>query len=98
MCDTQNMNDGHAWTLDSNVAFCTKHTKQVEVLRRDVSQYKARIESLEADFMRVDVGSHAGPGTDEQLGKAWEVAQTFKKRWAAQGCGGGSGFWATCGL
>ncbi|GFR44254.1 hypothetical protein Agub_g5456 [Astrephomene gubernaculifera] len=61
-------------------------SKKVEVLQRDVALYKARIEELERDFMRIDVlgnmeglGGSGAPG-DEQLKKAWEIASTFKKR------------------
>lgn len=55
--------------------------KKVELLQRDVALYKARIEDLERDFMKIDVlGMAEAAGGDEQLQKAWEIASTFKKR------------------
>ncbi|GLC41809.1 hypothetical protein PLESTM_001241900 [Pleodorina starrii] len=55
--------------------------KKLEELQRDVALYKARIEELERDFMRIDVlGNLDGAAGDEQLQKAWEIASTFKKR------------------
>lgn len=57
------------------------------MLRRELSQYKARIEELEQDFLKFDVlGPLEASSHDDQLHKAWEVAATFKKRW-----GGGVG-------
>ncbi|KXZ46909.1 hypothetical protein GPECTOR_39g403 [Gonium pectorale] len=56
-------------------------SKKVEALQRDVALYKARIEELERDFMKIDVlGNLEAAGGDEQLQKAWEIASTFKKR------------------
>lgn len=53
----------------------------MELLQRDVALYKARIEDLERDFMKIDVlGMAEAAGGDEQLQKAWEIASTFKKR------------------
>lgn len=64
----------------------------MEELQRDVSLYKARIEELERDFMSIDVlGNLEGAAGDEQLQKAWEIASTFKKRWAYRGEVGGGG-------
>ncbi|EFJ46513.1 hypothetical protein VOLCADRAFT_118102 [Volvox carteri f. nagariensis] len=55
--------------------------KKLDELQRDVALYKARIEELERDFMRIDVlGNLEGAAGDEQLQKAWEIASTFKKR------------------
>ncbi|KAG2431181.1 hypothetical protein HXX76_009709 [Chlamydomonas incerta] len=55
--------------------------KKVELLQRDAALYKARIEELERDFMKIDVlGNLEAAGGDEQLQKAWEIASTFKKR------------------
>ncbi|GIL57334.1 hypothetical protein Vafri_12599 [Volvox africanus] len=55
--------------------------KKLEELQRDVALYKARIEDLERDFMRIDLlGNMEGAAGDEQLQKAWEIASTFKKR------------------
>ncbi|KAG2486785.1 hypothetical protein HYH03_014584 [Edaphochlamys debaryana] len=56
--------------------------KKVETLTRDAALYKARIEDLERDFMKIDVLGHLeGAAGDEQLQKAWEIASTFKKRY-----------------
>ena len=58
---------------------------KVNELRRDLSAYKARIEDLQKDFMRLDVGSRLGEaeaGGDDKLKKAWETASMFKKRCA----------------
>lgn len=56
---------------------------QVNELRRDLSAYKARVEDLHKDFMKIDALSHmraAEEAGDEKLTQAWETASMFKKR------------------
>ena len=76
---------GHAWApIPWNPHPSTATLLQVELLQRDAALYKARIEELERDFMKIDVlGNLEAAGGDEQLQKAWEIASTFKKRCGA---------------
>jgi hypothetical protein len=57
---------------------------QVNELRRDLVSYKARIEDLQKDMMKLDVVSNVGAAEtvgDQRLKKAWETASLFKKRY-----------------
>ncbi|KAG1672779.1 hypothetical protein FOA52_002767 [Chlamydomonas sp. UWO 241] len=79
------------WQLESELkgalekeSMLESEAKQVHELRRELSAYKARVEDLHRDFMRVETLGRQGEADlqgDDKLKQAWETASMFKKRY-----------------